>query len=140
MTLLDTDHLTVLSFPESRDAQTLISRMSHEEDDAFVASIVSAEEQFRGWLAYINRMTSPRRQTVAYARLGALIEFFSNWEVLAFDDLAAIEFDRLRRGKVRIGSMDLKIAAIALVNDCRLLSANLRDFNQVPGLQVESWI
>jgi tRNA(fMet)-specific endonuclease VapC len=36
--------------------------------------------------------------------------------------------------------MDLKIAAIALVHDALLLSANLRDFRKVPGLRVESWL
>jgi len=46
----------------------------------------------------------------------------------------------LRRAKVRIGTMDLKIASIALVHDALLLSANLRDFRQVPGLEVENWL
>lgn len=39
----------------------------------------------------------------------------------------------------RIGTMDLKIAAIALANDATLLSRNLRDFGKVPGLRVEDW-
>ncbi len=36
--------------------------------------------------------------------------------------------------------MDLKIAAVALVSDCLLLSANLRDFEQVAALRVENWL
>jgi predicted nucleic acid-binding protein len=36
--------------------------------------------------------------------------------------------------------MDLKIAAIALVHDVPLLSANLRDFQQIPHLRVANWI
>lgn len=36
--------------------------------------------------------------------------------------------------------MDLKIVAIALVQDALLLSSNLRDFRQVPGLRVEDWL
>jgi predicted nucleic acid-binding protein len=32
------------------------------------------------------------------------------------------------------------LAAIALVQGALLLSANLRDFRQVPGLNVESWL
>jgi predicted nucleic acid-binding protein len=36
--------------------------------------------------------------------------------------------------------MDLKIAAICLVEGATLLSANLKDFQQVPGLHVEDWL
>jgi tRNA(fMet)-specific endonuclease VapC len=46
----------------------------------------------------------------------------------------------MRAARVRIGTEDLKIASLALANDALLLSANLRDFEQVPGLRVESWL
>lgn len=36
--------------------------------------------------------------------------------------------------------MDLKIASIALTQDALLVTANLRDFEQVPGLRVENWL
>lgn len=52
---------------------------------------------------------------------------------------AAEQFHELRRARVRIGTMDLRIAAIALVNDATLLSRNLADFRRVPGLRVEDW-
>jgi tRNA(fMet)-specific endonuclease VapC len=59
--------------------------------------------------------------------------------VLAFDEAAAVIFQRLRRTRLRIGTMDLKIAAIVLSRDTTLLSRNLADFRQVPGLRVEEW-
>jgi tRNA(fMet)-specific endonuclease VapC len=62
-----------------------------------------------------------------------------DWEILPFDERAANEFLRLRK-HARIGTKDLKIASIALVNDALLLSANLREFRHVPGLRVESWL
>jgi predicted nucleic acid-binding protein len=37
-------------------------------------------------------------------------------------------------------TIDLKIAAIVLRHSATLLSANLRDFRQVPGLSVEDWL
>ena len=46
---------------------------------------------------------------------------------------------QLRRSRVRIGSMDLKIAAIAVSRKATLLSRNRADVHQVPGLQVEDW-
>jgi len=50
-----------------------------------------------------------------------------------------VTFERLRQQRVRIGTMDLKIAAIALEHNALGLSGNLRDFQQVPGLDVEDW-
>ena len=59
---------------------------------------------------------------------------------MGFQESAAGRFDELRRQRVRIGTMDLKIAAIALANDALLLTANWRDFAKVPGLRVENWL
>jgi tRNA(fMet)-specific endonuclease VapC len=59
--------------------------------------------------------------------------------VLAFDDAAAAVFQRLRRTRLRIGTMDVKIAAIVRSREATLLSRNLADFRQVPGLRVEDW-
>ena len=60
--------------------------------------------------------------------------------VFEFDARAAAEFQWLRSLKLRIGTMDLKIAAIVLRHGATLLSANLRDFRQVPDLTVEDWL
>jgi predicted nucleic acid-binding protein len=35
---------------------------------------------------------------------------------------------------------DLKIAAIVIVENGTLLTANTRDFERVPGLQFENWL
>ena len=64
----------------------------------------------------------------------------TTWEIVPLDMRAADEFSRLRKQKIRVGTQDLKIASIALVHDALLLSANLRDFRQVPGLRVENWL
>jgi tRNA(fMet)-specific endonuclease VapC len=60
--------------------------------------------------------------------------------VIRFDASAADVFQRLRNQRICVGSMDPKIASIALVEDALLLSANLRDFQRVPHLRVEDWI
>jgi tRNA(fMet)-specific endonuclease VapC len=64
----------------------------------------------------------------------------AEFDIVVFDERAAARFDELKAGKVRIGTMDLKIAATTLVNQALLLSANLSDFKQVPGLRVENWL
>ena len=80
-----------------------------------------------------------RRQIEAYRRLLRHLDNYRHIPVLPFDEQAAAEYERLRRSRIRIGTMDLKIAAIALSLDATLLSRNLVDFAKVPGLKVEDW-
>jgi tRNA(fMet)-specific endonuclease VapC len=53
--------------------------------------------------------------------------------------IAIAIFDNMRKQRVRIGTMDLRIAAIALAQNLVVLTRNSKDFNQVPGLQIEDW-
>lgn len=62
---------------------------------------------------------------------------FSAARVLAFDNAAANVFDDLRRQPIRIGTMDLRIASIALAKGMTVLTRNLVDFEQVPQPAVE---
>jgi len=87
----------------------------------------------------VARANTTQRQVEAYQRLRAHIERFRKTPLIDYDAAAAAEFDRLRRARVRIGTMDLKIAAIALANDMTLLTRNLTDFGKVPGLRAEDW-
>jgi tRNA(fMet)-specific endonuclease VapC len=140
MIVLDTDHLTVLRYHDDSRCKVLTSRLDASLDHHIVTTVVTVEEQMRGWLAEINRRKEIRRQITAYERLARMIEFLSEWEILLIDDTAAAEFSRLRKQGIRIGTQDLKIASVALSRHALLLSANLRDFGRVPGLQVQSWL
>ena len=62
--------------------------------------------------------------------------FFAAWVVLPWDAAAADLFVSFRGQGIRLGSMDLKIACIALVHDATLLTRNTSDFAQIPGLRV----
>jgi tRNA(fMet)-specific endonuclease VapC len=140
MILLDTDHVTVLRYPENPQCAELTERIERTTREFFAITIVSVEEQTRGLLALIHRTREVDKQVPVYDRLAKLFDFFSRWHIVPFDLRASTEFKRLRKQGTRIGTMDLKIAAIALTRNARVLSANLRDFRQVPGLQVESWL
>jgi tRNA(fMet)-specific endonuclease VapC len=141
MILLDTDHVSLLKYPASERGARLIVRLNAlPAGEAVAISIVGVEEQMRGWLAAIAKERLVKRQVTAYRELAKLFEFFAEFTIAFFDESAAEQFDQLRSAKVRIGTMDLKIAATALVNQALLLSANLRDFEKVPGLRVENWL
>ena len=140
MILMDTDHLTLLKYPASPGYQTLSARMRSSPDQQIGTTIISVEETWRGWFAVIARFRDVRRQVKPYQELVELHAFLNNWTIVPFADSAADRFEQLRASGVRIGSMDLKIASIALAHDATVLSANLQDFQRVPGLRVENWL
>ena len=80
------------------------------------------------------------RQVRAYRELADLFRFFAEFEIVVFDESAGNRFEELRAAKLRLGTMDLKIAAIVLSKDALLLTANRTDFDRVPGLRVENWL
>jgi tRNA(fMet)-specific endonuclease VapC len=140
MIFLDTDHLTLLKYPESPQYAALVARMEASPDQEIGTTIVSVEEQWRGWLAMIGRVRDVSRHVAPYRELMLLLDSLQRWTILPFDEEAAAEYTRLRAAGIRIGTMDLKIASITLVHQALLLSANLSDFRKVPGLHVENWL
>jgi tRNA(fMet)-specific endonuclease VapC len=75
----------------------------------------------------------------SYRRLQQHISTFSGIPLLAFDDQAAAQLKALHDSRVRIGTMDRRIAAIALANGATVLTRNTSDFSRVPNLRVEDW-
>jgi tRNA(fMet)-specific endonuclease VapC len=55
---------------------------------------------------------------------------------LPFDDRAAAVLEVLLATKVRMATMDLRIASIALSHELTLLTRNVPEFGKVPGLLI----
>lgn len=74
----------------------------------------------------------------------ALTEFVAPIEVVAYNDLAAARYGKIRaslekKGQI-LGSLDMLIAAHALSLDLTVATNNDREFKRVPGLKVENWV
>ena len=76
----------------------------------------------------------------AILRLIERVNFFARWVVLNLDAESTASFQRFRSEGIRIGTMDLRIACIAIAHDATLLTRNTVDFAQVPGLRFENWL
>lgn len=137
MILLDSDHLTILQTPDSDRRDRLVARMALA-NDVIGTTVVNVEEQMRGWMASIAKERQALRQVRSYTRLAHLFDFFSDYEIAPFDVPAATLFDTFSR--IRIGASDRKIAAIAITQNALLLTANRRDFEQIPGLRFDNWM
>jgi tRNA(fMet)-specific endonuclease VapC len=93
----------------------------------------------QGWLALLNRSTSSVQIVLAYRKLEELGRSFFEMNVLPFDDEAQQRYAALRQQRIRIGTMDLRIACVALEQGATVLTANANDFSKVPGLTIDDW-
>jgi tRNA(fMet)-specific endonuclease VapC len=67
------------------------------------------------------------------------VEFLARIRILPMDDDGLQRFHALRKSKYRVGTNDLKIAAIAQRFGATLVTRNLRDFKRIPGLRLKDW-
>jgi tRNA(fMet)-specific endonuclease VapC len=102
-------------------------------------SVMTIEEQLSGWYTQLRQAKDPDRLAWAYRRLAVTVRFLAQIEVLDFDRPAIDRYEDLRKRKLKIGKMDLRIAATGLERGAILVTRNVRDFRQVPGLQIEDW-
>jgi tRNA(fMet)-specific endonuclease VapC len=114
----------------------LEQRISGREDEQFFLSVVTASELLHG----VHRAKTPDIR----AKRSAFVE-----AVLARFPLLAIDLPTARThaqlwaelassGKM-IGPHDLWIAAACVAHGLTLVTGNLREFQRVPGLVLESW-
>jgi tRNA(fMet)-specific endonuclease VapC len=133
--ILDTDHITLY-----QAAHPIVQRRVNALDDTqLFVTIVSYQEQTAGWLAQIERAQATPKVIRMYQWLQETLQYFAKQRVLPFDERAAQYVQQFQQQRIRVGTRDLRIAAIALANHCTVVTRNRRDFERVPGLLVEDW-
>ena len=142
MLVLDSDHMSVLAQRGTREWARLTHLLEQAPGEIVATTIITYEEQFRGWMAYLAKANSLTKQVAAYKRLAKHARRYRRMRLLGFHQRAAKRFQELKTARVNVGTNDLKIASIVLTwgPNVRLLSRNLKDFDKVPGLPVEDWV
>lgn len=102
-------------------------------------SVVTVEEQLSGWYAQLRQAKQPERLLWAYRRLAATTRFLARVQIVDFEEAALQRYEGLKKSKLKIGTNDLRIAASVLARSAILVTRNMRDFQQVPGLHLEDW-
>ena len=139
MIILDTDCLSLLDRERLLESSKLRQKLDQFPLDEISTTISTFEEHMRGWLAFVAKAKTPEQQVYAYQKLHRFLESYRNTTVLEFDENAAEIYKNLKSQRIRIGSMDLKIASIAISRKAILVSRNLKDFEEVPNLVVNDW-
>src|SRR5690242_14133712 len=98
MYLLDTDSMTLLEQANS-EAMRFRNRIAAVPPDDLATTIISYEEQTRGWLAVSAQARTPQAQVMAYSRLKKHLLIYSKITVMDFDEGASATFVRLKQAK-----------------------------------------
>ncbi len=133
--ILDTDHLSL----SQRAHQRVIAKAQTINLDELAITIITAEEQLRGCFLQIRRAPSGLACVEAYQQLRETIDKLKTLTTLDFDVAAELIDQALRQRHPRMGTQDRRIAAIALANNCILVTSNQTDFSQVAGLTLQDW-
>jgi tRNA(fMet)-specific endonuclease VapC len=136
MLIVDTDHFSEIVRDSAAGA--VVSRKLIGMKVS--VTIITLEEQARGWLSRIKQARTHDELIFGYSKLQALFQVGAAWNVLHWDHSAATVFDKLAVKRPRIGTMDLRIASIVIARNGTLLSRNLKDFARVDGLKAENWL
>lgn len=133
--VLDTDHITLLR----KGHPDVVRRVTAVAASEIAISIISVEEQFRGWFTQVRKARDATRLARAYEGLWDVIEMSRSLPVLPFSRSAVDRYVNLRKSLPRVGKQDLAIAAIALEFQATVVTRNRQDFELVPNLVVEDW-
>ncbi|OQY47801.1 MAG: nucleic acid-binding protein [Anaerolineaceae bacterium 4572_78] len=133
--ILDTDHVTFLEHKHPK----VIKHAVDIGNDSLAITIITVEEQIRGRFSTIRRLTKTAKIVRAYHDLLDTLSFLCKFQVIPFDQAAYEQFSMLRQQKIRIGTMDLRIGAIALAHQAIVVTRNQRDFGQIPNVRLKDW-
>jgi tRNA(fMet)-specific endonuclease VapC len=121
------------------EAHKIRARMAARSHDTIAVTVISYEEQTRGWFSHLSQTRTPEAQVRVYQKLQNHLAYFCAIQVVALDEPASRILQELQKARIRVGTMDLKIAAIALARKATLVTRNYADFENVPGLRLENW-
>jgi tRNA(fMet)-specific endonuclease VapC len=137
--ILDTDLVTILQLRSQPAFDRLQARLQAQAVDDVVTTIITFQEKVQGWMSLLHQTRTPRKILWVYRELLTTLRYFCAVKVLSFDQAAQDHVAALKQQRLRIGTLDLRIASIAMAMEATLLSRNLRAFRKVFGLKVEDW-
>lgn len=134
--ILDTNHITLL---EHRHPN-ILKRIEDIDEEDLAITIITAEEQIRGWFKVMNEPNiKPTRLVNAYKEFKNTLAYLRTVNIIDFDLKAHAIYLELRKEIKNVGTKDLRITAIALSVDGIIVTRNQKDFEKVPNLKIEDW-
>ena len=137
MLILDTNHYS--EFERASVAGARLRQRLEFGSEIAALTVVTIQEVIRGRMHSVH-LASGLRLVAAYEQFHQSVVLLAGWLTLPWSNGAERIVGQLSALKLRIGTQDLRIAAIALEHEATILTRNLVDFQKVPGLKVENWL
>ena len=138
MTGFDTDILTELFAGNA----TLLHRLDAIDADKRGIPVVAAGEVVRGWLAAVRQAEAGKgRMSLedAFGRFQQSLVNLAPFTLLPYTAAAHALVEQWRKAKIRVGTNDMRIAAICIDHGATLVTRNARDYTLIPGLTLDVW-
>jgi tRNA(fMet)-specific endonuclease VapC len=138
MIVLDSDILTLWTY-DHKTVRERYDAVPHEETIGITA--ITRMEVLGGRTASVLKAADEEELRKAAKRLQQVEKMLEDFQVLHVDEAAIRHFETLRVNKKtrKMGRADMLIACIALAHDALLVTRNLKDYKDVPGLRTENW-
>jgi tRNA(fMet)-specific endonuclease VapC len=104
--------------------------------------IVVIEEILRARLNSIRQAEAAKSKITvvrAYEFFEETLNAFRQVTILPHSRAAEALYQQWRSEKIRLGTHDLRIAAICIVHSAMLVTRNRRNYERVPGLSLDVW-
>jgi tRNA(fMet)-specific endonuclease VapC len=138
MTAFDTDVLSEILLRNVAYTQ----RADLIAADDKVIPVVVLEEVFRGRLDGIRKAQAGRIRLSlerAYDLFREAVEDTRPYRILSYSAAAHALVQQWQGAKIRVGTNDMRIAAICVDHGATLVTRNARDDAQLPGLTFDVW-
>ena len=86
--ILDSDSLSILQRQSGDACENLERRLSQLADEDVFTTIITFEEQMRGWLAVVHGARTDRKLLLGYSELHSMLHDFCRLNILPFDAAA----------------------------------------------------
>lgn len=104
--------------------------------------VIVIEEIIRGRLNVIRQAEAGKAKVSLERAYELFQETFSDTrrlQILAYSSQAESLYKQWKQQDIHVSTHDLRIAAICVAHNAKLITRNRRDFERIPGLAVEFW-
>jgi len=139
MIVLDTDIATLYSYGKTDNLNKRIAAM--DKGEKLALTVITRLEMLGGRFASIKNAADQDELQLAMDRFLQTERFLATFSRPNVDHAALTHFEKLLKGKKtkKMRRNDMLIACIALAHKAPLVTRNVNDYKDVPGLRVENW-